>query len=180
MPEPSEQPVLAGLPVGIYPSGLGTPVHRVPALLPIHGEYEWIGDPSIMKKTRITGIVVLTLFAAGLSPTRARAAAPLSITTAGTPRKWNNSKPIAISFDLGPFNPLSKSAPDQVDAKGQQLILKAFQQWTSIDTAKVSVAANTDTPDLGQDVNGSNVFSYLNGVPPDVNPIIFDADGSVT
>lgn len=129
-----------------------------------------------MKKKRITGIVLLTLIAAGLTAAGAHAASPRRVTVTGIPFKWNNSQPIVYDLDLGPFSPLSKTQAGAVDTAAEQMVKTAFQQWSSISTAKLSFMEGDP---LDRDVTGANLADFLNGLPSGVNPVIFDADGSV-
>src|SRR5438309_2158610 len=130
---------------------------------------EGIGDPS-MNKTRITGIVLLALLAAGLAPPAARAAAPRTVTTTGVPYTWDNSKSITYNIDQGPLGALSNT-------KAAALVEKAFQQWSNIDTAKLTFEEGDP---LDRDVTGANLGDFLSSLSSDVNPIIFDNDGSIT
>jgi hypothetical protein len=123
-----------------------------------------------MNKKRITGFAVLSLLAPALIMPAAHAASPRSVTAAGAPYKWDNSKSIVYDIDQGPLGKLSNT-------QAADLVTKAFQQWSSVKTAKLTFEEGDP---LDRDVTGANLSDFLNGLPSDVNPVIFDNDGSVT
>ncbi len=121
----------------------------------------------MMQKT--TGIITLALgVALGAAPA-ARAAAPgLFTTAAGTASKWDNSKPIHFSYDQGSLGKMS-------NAKATRMFEDALDQWRKIDTASITLEEGDP---LDRDVTGDNLGEFIQGLPSDVNPIIFDSDGS--
>ena len=121
-------------------------------------------------KIRITATAILSLLAAGLAPIGAHAGGVRYYTPTGVPYKWDNTRSITYNIDQGPLGKLSNS-------KAAALVTKAFQQWSSIDTASLTFE---ESDPLDRDVTGANLNDFLNGLPSDVNPIIFDSDGSVT
>ena len=81
--------------------------------------------------------------------------------------------------DLSPYLP---------NATANALVADAFSQWTSVPTAAI---AATNGGQLGEDVNGTNVYRNADGtisLPTDIQPtatgtpvgIVYDDDGSVT
>src|SRR6266568_2145930 len=128
------------------------------------------GDPFM--KIRITATAILSLFAAGLAPMSARAGGTANFTLTGVPYTWDNTKSITYNIDQGPLGMLS-------NAKAAALVGKAFQQWSSssIDTANLTFEEGDP---LDRDVTGANLTDFMNSLPTDVNPVIFDSDGSVT
>jgi hypothetical protein len=121
-------------------------------------------------KIRITAIAFLAFVAGGMTPPAARAAGVANYTTSGVPYKWDNSKSIIYNIDQGPLGKLSNT-------QAADLVTKAFQQWSSVDTAKLTFEEGDP---LDRDVTGANLSDFLNGLPSDVNPVIFDNDGGVT
>ncbi len=120
---------------------------------------------------RTTGIALFSLLA-GLSPLATQAASPgLSITATGAPTKWDNTKSITYNIDQGPLS------AKYTNSKAARIVAAAFDQWQKIDTAKLTFE---ESDGLDQDVTGANIGAFIQGVPSDVNPIIFDQDGGVT
>jgi hypothetical protein len=119
-------------------------------------------------KQRITGIVLS--FIAGLVPLAAQAAAPGStITASGVPAKWDTTRSIVYNIDQGPLGKLSNS-------KAARVVLAAFEAWQKVDTAKLEFE---ESDPLDRDVTGANYDDFIAGLPSDVNPIIFDNDGTI-
>src|SRR5262249_46255252 len=119
----------------------------------------------------ITGIAVLSLLLGGLAPPSARAASPQSINPAGAPIKWDNSIPIAYAVVL------KGDAGRMKHADVAALVDKAFQAWSSVDTAKI---AFNKQPEIATDVTAANLGSFLANLDPAVTPVIIDLDGSIT
>src|SRR5215213_708773 len=119
-------------------------------------------------KQRITGIVLS--FIAGLVPLAAHAAAPGSaITTSGVPYKWDTTRSIVYNIDQGPLGKLSNS-------KAARIVLAAFEAWQNVDTAKLEFE---ESDPLDRDVTSANFDDFRAGLPSDVNPVIFDNDGTL-
>src|SRR5688572_30561058 len=119
-------------------------------------------------KQRITGIVLSLL--AGLVPMAAHAAAPGPfITSAGAPSKWDNSRTITYNIDQGSLGRLS-------NARAARIVLAAFEAWQNVETAKLTFE---ESDPLDRNVTGANLDEFLSGLPTDVNPIIFDDDGTI-
>ncbi|GBC77222.1 putative subtilase-type serine protease [bacterium HR08] len=110
------------------------------------------------------------------SPFEPRAGGPLAVTREGMPFRWNPAQPIPYTLDRGPLGPLTN---EQAAALAEQ----AFQTWASVPTARVRFR-NAGFTDV--DVTGANAPAFLNQIMRQcqeqrlcLNPVIFDADGSV-
>jgi hypothetical protein len=120
---------------------------------------------------RITGIALIALVAA-LAPTGARAAVSgATVTLNGQPAKWDNAQSITYNIDQKGLSAKIKNS------QAAQMVHAAFDAWQNIDTAKLTFE---DADPLDRDVTGANISDFLQGLPSDVNPIIFDQDGGVT
>jgi len=121
-------------------------------------------------KRRITGTALLTLVGT-LGTVVGYAATPgLNVTISGVPAKIDNSKTITYNVDQGPLGKESNS-------KAARLVLAAVEALQGITTAKLTFE---ESDPLDRDVTGDNIGDFLDGVPSDVNPVIFDNDGGVT
>ena len=101
--------------------------------------------------------------------------------TMGTPLTWPEGG-ISYYTDQGDLSPVFPGA--SADA----LVADSFSQWTSISTAAISAV---HAGQLGEDVNGNNVYANPDGtvtMPADILPsatgtpvgIVYDEDGGVT
>jgi hypothetical protein len=117
-----------------------------------------------------TGIAALAL-AVGLVPMAARAGGPgYGVTPDGKPFKRDNSQSFLYNLDLGKLGGLTNT-------KAAILVGNALDALQSIKTAKITFE---ESDPLDRDVSGANWNDFLASVPTDVNPVIFDSDGSVT
>lgn len=104
-----------------------------------------------------------------LSPTPTHTGSHL-MTDTGHPYRWDLSEgPISYMVDGGSLGPLSNE-------EAQELVHQAFRTWQAVLTSTVSF--RFDGVFL-EDVDGSNVFLYLDVYDDGVNPIVFDDDGTI-
>ena len=101
--------------------------------------------------------------------------------TMGQPVTWSLGQ-VNYYTDQGDLSPILPNAA------ANTFVASAFQQWTSVSTAAITVIA---AGQLAEDVNGSNIVVNSNGIvtaPADITPsttqtpvgIVYDYDGSVT
>jgi len=102
-------------------------------------------------------------------------------TITGQPLLWPQGL-ITYFTDQGDLSPILPNA------SANSFVAGAFSQWTSVSTAALSA---TGGGQLGEDVNGTNVYVNANGtisMPADIQStatgtpvgVVYDADGSVT
>src|SRR5580704_774462 len=102
-------------------------------------------------------------------------------TTSGQPLVWPQGV-ITYYTDQGDLSPILPNA------SANSFVSSAFGQWTSVSTTALSA---TSGGQLGEDVNGTNVYVNANGtisMPADIQStatgtpvgVVYDADGSVT
>src|SRR5579863_8492121 len=102
-------------------------------------------------------------------------------TTMGEPVTWSLGQ-INYYTDQGDLSPILPNS------SANSFVAGAFQQWTAVSTAAISVTA---VGQLAEDVNGSNIVVDSSGIvtaPADITPgaiqtpvgIVYDYDGSVT
>lgn len=96
------------------------------------------------------------------------AGGPLLMTRNGEPFRWRLN-PVPYTPDQGPLGQFDH--PQAV-----QLLADAFQVWEAVETATIRFEQRGQ---LSVDVTGANVMEFLNQVPREVNPFIFDHDGSI-
>ncbi len=87
------------------------------------------------------------------------------------PVVWSrDSFPISYHIDQGALGPFTAE-------EAKSLVENAFALWSSVSTSAITFMAG---PALPEDVNGANYQNYINARIPNMNPIIFDDDGSIT
>jgi hypothetical protein len=102
-------------------------------------------------------------------------------TTSGQPLVWPQGV-ITYYTDQGDLSPILPNA------SANSFVSSAFGQWTSVSTTALSA---TSGGQLGEDVNGTNVYVNANGtisMPTDIQStatgspvgVVYDSDGSVT
>lgn len=124
---------------------------------------------SKLQQTRLQVVTVLAcVFLVWLNGERAWAGGPLVVGDDGTPGAWTS--PIPYNPDQGPLGALDNAA-------AVNLVAEAFAVWAAVPTADV---AFTNAGSLPEDVNVSNLASFLGICDDTLSPIIFDTDGSIT
>lgn len=111
-------------------------------------------------------LLLLLLALTGMKPVMA--GGPLLWTRAGEPFRWRLN-PVPYTPDQGPLGQFDP-------AQAVQLLAEAFGTWEAVETAAIRFERRGQ---LSVDVTGANVMEFLNQVPRDVNPFIFDHDGSI-
>lgn len=124
-----------------------------------------------MKKT-ITRIAIFCL-AAGLAPLAARAAGPgLLVTPTGKAATVDLSRGFIVTPE-----PSSATLGKMTNAQGVALLKASIDPLSKVSTANVKITLD-DQP-LDRDVTGDNIGDFLNSLPSDLNPAVFDSDGSI-
>jgi hypothetical protein len=122
-----------------------------------------------MNQRKLTGIVCFSLSVAALGATTSHAASPAFVDNLGTAVKWNASS-INYVIDQGDLG-LMKHA----DAAA--LVDQAFQQWSSVPTAKLTFQRQPDlTTDL---VTVNDVNNVLGNLDASTILVIFDNQGAI-
>jgi len=109
---------------------------------------------------------VLSLQVARCEP--AGAAGPLIVNGVGQPLVWN-TRPIPYNPDQGTLGMLANS-------NAVSFVAARFATWTGVPTASISFV---NAGALPADVTGVNATAYFGVCGDNLNPIIFDSDGSV-
>jgi hypothetical protein len=117
--------------------------------------------------TTLSSTVLLVLSGAWVAD-NVNAGGPRFITNRGEPFKWRVS-PVPFTPDQGPLGGFDHEA-------AVKLIGGAFQTWENVQTATIRFEPSGQ---LGLDVTGANIMDFLNHIARDVNPFIFDDDGSI-
>lgn len=99
----------------------------------------------------------------------------------GSPFRWNTgtATPVEYTTDQGGLGILT-------NAQVTTLVSSAFAVWQAVPTADITFQKTTAPADLGQDITGTNVATFLNSfddcaqASSFTNAILFDSDGSMT
>jgi len=134
---------------------------------------------------RIIGLSTLILFFSTVThaggPEYVAGSTYFNSSTMGQPLTWSQGQ-VNYYTDQGDLSPILANSAANAFVAG------AFQQWTSVSTASLTVIA---AGQLQEDVNGSNIQVNSEGVvtaPADITPsatyepvgIVYDYDGTVT
>jgi hypothetical protein len=134
---------------------------------------------------RAGAVAIIILFFAGLSraggPQYVAGSSYFNASAMGEPIVWSGGQ-VNYYTDLGDLSPILPNSA------ANTFVASAFQQWTAVTTAALTVNA---AGQLAEDVNGSNIEVGPNGVvtaPADITPsatekpvgIVYDYDGTVT
>lgn len=121
-----------------------------------------------MRQRFFTMLVSVNLCLLFFSSRPSEAGGPLLVTKNGAPYVWDTSQPVTFTTDQGPLGMLS-------NADAVTLTSDLFRTWEEVPTARIRFQPAGQLP---TDITGQNVMEFLNSLPPGVNPIIFDTDGT--
>ena len=124
-------------------------------------------------KTSLLRLLSLSLVVLGASSV-ARAGGPNYLDYVGGYAKWNTSQPIPFTVDNGPLKKLGNTVLISRDV-GRQIIDEETGRWTNVPTSTLILQ---DSGFLDVDVTVNNISAVLNDASI-INPVIFDADGSI-
>lgn len=110
----------------------------------------------------------LILLGGGLLLSPVRAGGPLFINSRGQPFHWPRN-PVTYTPDRGPLGILDNAA-------AVELVADALSLWQEVETATIAFEQRGQ---LDVDVTGTNVMDVLSRLRRDLNPILFDHDGSI-
>ncbi len=97
----------------------------------------------------------------------------------GTAFRWDSSNPAFYTTDQGGLGTLDNTS-------ASNFVREAFDIWEAIPTANLTYQRTTTPADLGMDVTGNNVLSFLNSfgdcaqASNFTSAIMYDTDGSIT
>jgi len=99
------------------------------------------------------------------------AGGPLSLCNApsNAPVKYPGNGAVTLNYDLGTLGTRSKVQADAI-------VTSAVAVWTNVGTATVTLTPGTDLP---VDVTVANYSTYTNNFTDNINPVIYDTDGSI-
>jgi hypothetical protein len=92
------------------------------------------------------------------------------VTNAGVPYRFDNSGPILYRLDQGSLGRLTGE-------QASELARRAFALWQGVETASLTFE---EGPALDLNVTGENIGRFLQDLPEDVTPVLFDHDGTIT
>ncbi|HZS06909.1 MAG TPA: pre-peptidase C-terminal domain-containing protein [Blastocatellia bacterium] len=114
----------------------------------------------------LCGVMALTLASVG-GTRKVSAGLPIAATPSGNLVAWRGN--ITYTVDQGTLGSLS-------NAQAAALVSDIFNVWMSVPTASLSIQQSGQ---LSQDVTAANYLSFYRNSGDGINPIIFDADGSI-
>lgn len=129
----------------------------------------------------ITIILLFSLLSRAGGPKNVAGVSYFNATMNGQPLIWPGGV-VTYYTDQGDLSPILPNA------SANAFVASAFSLWTSVPTAAVAISSGGQ---LGEDVNGSNVYVNPDGtitMPADIQPtatgtpvgVVYDYDGSVT
>ena len=107
-----------------------------------------------------------------LAATLANAGGPLGVCN-NAPLKYQGAGSVALNYDQITGTTIGSRTKAQADA----IVTNAVSLWTNVPTATVTLSRGADLP---VDVTTANYNSYLGQFTDGLNPVIYDADGSLT
>ncbi len=112
---------------------------------------------------------LLSIFFMIISAPFSQAGGPLKV-SGGNPVLWPvRLMPIVYRIDLGNLGPFSHE-------EASYLVVSAFKAWQSVPRTAIQFRQGDSLP---EDVTQANAYQYLDGNQRNMNPIVFDDDGSI-